>query len=186
LYTLANAQQAIVDGEPPDLPKDKFSEEAIDFVKSCLNKIPKARPTYAMLLRHAWVTQLMKPPTISEDEEAEKAAEAGLDLNSAGPDAPTTEDKEVAEWVKNAMERKRQGKMKEVKKPALHEAPLDAVPGSPLMTKDEALVTVDDGEPSKEPIKPNPGVRINSPELQLAHVESVDFASNVTKDETKE
>lgn len=143
-----------------------------------------------MLLRHGWVAPLMKPPTISEDEEAEKAAEAGSDLDpsiaSALPDIPSTEDKEVAEWVRNALEKKRQGKMKEAKKPALHEAPLDAVPGSPLMTKDEALASVDHDEESKEPIKPNQGVRVNSPELQLAHVETVDFAPNVAKGETDE
>ena len=122
---------------------------------------------------------MMKPPTISEDEEAEAAAEAGREFETGATmgDLPSTEDKEVAEWVKDALERKRQGKMKEAKKPALHEAPLDAVPGSPLMTKDEApkSVTEEDAEP-KTPIKPNPGIRIESPELKLAHVESVDFA----------
>ena len=126
----------------------------------------------------------MKPPTISEDEEAEAAAEAGSEFWTSGTmeHIPSTEDKEIAEWVRNAMEKKRQGKLKEPKKPALHEAPLDAVPGSPLMTKDEAPATVgeEEAEP-KTPIKPNPGVRMNSPELTLAHVESVDFASNFDK-----
>ena len=121
----------------------------------------------------------MKPPTISEDEEAEAAAEAGSEFSSGGTmtDVPSTEDKEVAEWVKNALERKRQGKVKEAKKPALHDAPLDAVPGSPLMTKDEAPAAVaKEAADPKTPIKPNPGIRIESPELKLAHVESVDFA----------
>ena len=164
-----------MDGDPPDLPHDRFSAEAIDFVHGCLNKVPKMRPTYSMLLRHAWVSPLMKPPTISEDEEAEKAAEAGSEFSTGGAidGAASTEDKEVAAWVKDALERKRQGKLAQPKKPALHEAPLDAVPGSPLMTKDEA--------PSMDPIKPNPGVRIESPELSHAHVESVDFASHIEK-----
>ena len=128
----------------------------------------------------------MKPPTISEDEEAEKAAEAGSDLSTAAvlDSVPSTEDKEVAEWARNALERKRQGKLVEQKKPALHEAPLDAVPGSPLLTKDEAPAVVDGEEAmSKGPIKPNPGVRVESPELHSARVESVDFASNIDKSE---
>jgi mitogen-activated protein kinase kinase len=178
-----------VDGTPPDLPDDKFSPEAIEFVRGCLNKIPKLRPTYAMLLRHGWVAPLLKPPTISEDEEAEKAAEAGDDVSPGGMSngAPSTADKEVAAWVKDAIERKRQGKLKEVKKPALHGAPLDAVPGSPLMAKEEAPVSIDDAvvaEMVKERIKPNPGVRVHSPELALAHVEGVDFASIPKEDES--
>lgn len=39
---------AIVEGEPPDLPEDGFSEAARDFARGCLNKIPKLRPTYPM------------------------------------------------------------------------------------------------------------------------------------------
>ncbi|BFZ61195.1 MAP kinase kinase Wis1 [Saitoella coloradoensis] len=46
--------QAIVDGEPPELPED-FSEDAKDFVRQCLNKSPRNRPNYAQLLRHPWL-----------------------------------------------------------------------------------------------------------------------------------
>lgn len=46
---------AIVDGPPPKLPRDKFSDEAQDFVSVCLQKIPERRPTYAVLLEHPWV-----------------------------------------------------------------------------------------------------------------------------------
>jgi mitogen-activated protein kinase kinase len=149
-----------------------------------LNKIPKLRPTYAALLRHAWLAPLIKPPTISEDEEAEKAAEAG-DSMDAGPQIEssiTTADKEVADWVKSAIEKKQKGQLTFAKKPALHEAPLDAVPGSPLMSKDEAPATVDADEGAAaaaeaEDIKPNPGVRVNSPELISAKIEPVDFAN---------
>lgn len=173
-----------MDGEPPDLPADRYSEQAVDFVRGCLNKIAKKRPTYAMLLRHGWLAPMMKPPTISEDEEAEKAAEAGSDLSAGAIDGvPSTEDKEVAEWMKSALERKRQGKLVEPKKPALHEAPLDAVPGSPLMSKDEAPVSVDEDVAAQGSIKPNPGVKVHSSELTKAQVESVDFASNVAKNE---
>ena len=114
--------QAIVEGDPPDLPEE-FSDAAKDFVRGCLNKTPKLRPTYAMLLRHAWLAPLLKPPTISEEDE--EAATEDPDQESTGP--PVI-DKEVAEWVIDAMERKRSGKMGQKAKPALHAVPLDAVP----------------------------------------------------------
>ena len=134
-----------------------------------------------MLLRHAWLAPLLKPPTISEDEEAEKAAEAGDSMGTGGAldDRPSTADREVAEWVKAALAKKAEGKMTFAKKPALHEAPLDAVPGSPLMSKEDAPSHV--GEPAADEgkIKSNPGVRVDSPELISAQIEPVDFASNV-------
>ena len=100
-----------------------FSDQAKDFVRGCLNKIPKLRPTYALLLRHPWLTPLLKPPTISEEDE--EAAEEAAENESIGP--PVL-DKEVADWVVSAMERRRNGKMGKKAKPALHAAPLDAVP----------------------------------------------------------
>lgn len=153
-----------MDGEPPDLPADQYSEAARDFVKGCLNKVPGMRPTYAMLIRHAWLSPLMKPPTISEDEEAEKAAEAGAELGGEG-EISLTADKEVSQWVENAIERKKAGKMTASAKPALHTAPLDAVPGSPLMDRENT-----------EAVQPNPGVRVDSPELVEAKIHSLDFA----------
>lgn len=39
----------------------------------------------------------------------------------------STEDPEVAEWVKNALHRKKKGLMGESQKPALHTAPLDTM-----------------------------------------------------------
>ncbi|KIW99806.1 uncharacterized protein Z518_10734 [Rhinocladiella mackenziei CBS 650.93] len=166
---------AIVDGAPPDLPADRFSEAAIDFVRGCLNKIPRLRPTYAMLLRHAWLAPLMKPPTISEDAEAEQAAEAGVESAFANGSTPDTADKEVADWVKSALERKKAGKMAVGKKPALHEAPLDAVPGSPLLTQPERVPLAEDKMVTE--IKPNSGVRVESPDLTAAKVHSLDFAT---------
>ncbi|KAI4159655.1 MAG: hypothetical protein LQ342_006422 [Letrouitia transgressa] len=118
---------AIVDGEPPDLPND-FSEPAKDFVQKCLNKTPKLRPTYAMLLRHAWLAPLLKPPTISEDEEQGAPGADNVHTTAAGH---TVVDKEVADWVCNAIERRRNGSMGKKVKPALHAAPLDAVPSPP-------------------------------------------------------
>ncbi|KAJ3051843.1 MAP kinase kinase Wis1 [Rhizophlyctis rosea] len=46
---------AIVSGEPPDLPADKYSQECRDFVAKCLNKLPKDRPSYAELLNTPWL-----------------------------------------------------------------------------------------------------------------------------------
>ncbi|KAK5938501.1 MAP kinase kinase Wis1 [Knufia obscura] len=166
---------AIVDGEPPELPAERYSESAREFVKGCLNKIPKMRPTYAALLRHSWLAPLMKPPTIQEDEEAETAAEAGGDASADMEPLPLTADKEVANWVHEAMERKRTGKMASAEKPALHAAPLDQVPGSPMTN-----------EPADAPIAPNPGVRIDSPELVSAKVHSLDFASGVERVDSSE
>jgi mitogen-activated protein kinase kinase len=163
-----------VDGDPPDLPSDRFSEAAIDFVRGCLNKIPRLRPNYGMLLRHAWLAPLLKPPTISEDDEDEEAAEAGISSAFTNGSVPDTADKEVAAWVKGALEKKAAGKLASHKKPALHEAPLDAVPGSPLLSQDD-MGGLGDNANSTE-IKPNVGVRVESPDLLAARVQGVDFA----------
>ncbi|KAL8725285.1 MAG: hypothetical protein Q9166_007459 [cf. Caloplaca sp. 2 TL-2023] len=117
---------AIVDGEPPDLPADDFSDEAKDFVRGCLNKIPKLRPTYAMLLRHPWLAPLLKPPTISEEDE--DASDGNSEPSSGGGSNPPILDREIADWVKGAMEKRKNGTKGKKSKPALHAAPLDAVP----------------------------------------------------------
>jgi len=46
---------AIVDGDPPVLPEDRFDSECRDFVAQCLNKNPQHRPTYAQLLDHPFL-----------------------------------------------------------------------------------------------------------------------------------
>jgi len=46
---------AIVQGDPPSLPEDKFSAECHDFVAQCLNKNPQNRSTYAQLLEHPFL-----------------------------------------------------------------------------------------------------------------------------------
>ena len=48
---------AIVDGPPPKLPADKFSDEALDFVSLCLQKIPDRRPNYSNLYEHPWLAK---------------------------------------------------------------------------------------------------------------------------------
>lgn len=135
---------AIVDGEPPDLPSDKFSEAARDFVAGCLNKIPKLRPTYPMLLQHAWLAPLIKPETITEDDEeaAEAAAENGENIEAEAEAKPAEDsgnfiDREVGEWVIDAIDRRKKGIMGKSAKPALHAAPLDAM-GSPMAEKPTA------------------------------------------------
>jgi hypothetical protein len=134
-----------------------------------------------MLIRHGWLAPLLKPPTINEDEEAEAAAEAGHD-NTSEP-LPETADKEVADWVKAAIECKISGKMAKSEKPALHAAPLDAVPRSPMLTREtEDAVTALDGPAETEPVShitPDEPVKMESPELEKAHIDSMDFAGSV-------
>jgi mitogen-activated protein kinase kinase len=144
MYSETNGYQAIVEGEPPDLPEEGFSEAARNFVRGCLHKIPKLRPTYAMLLQHAWLAPLVKPQTIAEEEEDDDAsAEATPNDDSDSPESvnskislgaklPPVIDQEVADWVLEALENRRRGKLgKGAQKPALHAAPLDAVNNSP-------------------------------------------------------
>jgi mitogen-activated protein kinase kinase len=127
--------KAIVDGEPPDLPNEGFSDAARDFVRGCLNKVPGLRPTYAMLLQHAWLAPLVRPETIleaDEDEEAEADGQTNEILESKSAHSPVV-DSDVADWVKEQLEKKKNGtlgKGGKAAKPALHAAPLDAV-GSP-------------------------------------------------------
>ena len=91
-------------------------------MKKALNKVPKLRPTYAMLLRHPWLAPLTKPETISEEDE-----EAGEQSTTRHPAAETDMyDAEVGQWVIEALEQKKQGKMGKKAKPALHTAPLDS------------------------------------------------------------
>lgn len=69
------------------------------------------------------------PATISEESGAEEAAEKGEDIEGHF-DESLRGDKEVAEWVKEALEKHRarieRGESLP-EKPALHKAPLDAV-----------------------------------------------------------
>lgn len=95
-------------------------------MRGCLNKIPKLRPTYAMLLRHPWLTPLLKPPTITEEDE--NGPNADCESPNDSHSDTSVLDREIADWVNGAMERRRNGTMGKKSKPALHAAPLDAVP----------------------------------------------------------
>lgn len=117
------------------MPAEGFSEAARDFVAGCLNKIPKLRPTYAMLLQHAWLAPLQKPAMILEEDEdvtspvepvsdknEAKSADGGAksdDVDNEGKEsapaaAPSSitqvVDEEVAAWVLKALDRRRQGR----------------------------------------------------------------------------
>ncbi|KJZ74829.1 hypothetical protein HIM_02944 [Hirsutella minnesotensis 3608] len=137
--TIFSQLSAIVEGDPPDLPKEGYSDTARDFIRGCLHKVPKMRPTYAALLKHAWLKPLSKPETIAEEaedgEEADNVAEAvgRMRLRSAN-----TEDAEVGEWVRSVLKRKEEGSGNlGPSRPALHAAPLDSMSpmGSPMLQK---------------------------------------------------
>jgi len=49
--------QAIVNGDPPELPDDRYSGSARNFVQRCLHKIPNRRATYAELMAHPFLVE---------------------------------------------------------------------------------------------------------------------------------
>jgi mitogen-activated protein kinase kinase len=112
------------------LPEAGYSIAAKDFVHGCLNKIPKLRPTYSMLLGHAWLAGFSKPETIGEEDE-ENAEELMSKQTDPGLLSYATEDEEVANWVKGQLEKKKLGSLTKSAKPALHAAPLNAMPSHP-------------------------------------------------------
>ena len=114
-----------MDGEPPDLPEEGFTATARDFVRGCLNKIPKLRPSYPMLLRHPWFSELMKPSTIREADEEAASSLADADYGPSTSSAILA-DEDVGRWVRDALEKRSKGGLGKRDKPALHAAPLDA------------------------------------------------------------
>lgn len=70
------------------MPTEGYSSTVRDFVRACLNKVPKLRPAYSDLLRHAWLAKLSGIDTIEEgDEEAAEAeAAAGRAVEKAAAD----------------------------------------------------------------------------------------------------
>nr|XP_036575192.1 mitogen activated protein kinase kinase [Colletotrichum truncatum]KAF6781731.1 mitogen activated protein kinase kinase [Colletotrichum truncatum] len=140
--TIFSQLSAIVEGEPPGLPEEGYSSTAHDFVKRCLNKVPKERPTYAMLLQHPWMAPFSKIETITEEAEEGDEADAAADAVGKMSLTSSTEDEEVAAWVNSVLERKRKGlDPKSVSRPALHAAPLDSVSpaSSPAVGSDARL-----------------------------------------------
>jgi len=98
-----------------------------------------------MLLQHAWLAPLLKPDTITEeDEEAAEAAEAAENVEvaadgEAGESAHSFEDEEVGKWVIDALEKKKKGVLGDAAKPALHAAPLNAAMSPPAEVKPVAV-----------------------------------------------
>ncbi|ROV95453.1 hypothetical protein VMCG_08494 [Cytospora schulzeri] len=128
--TIFSQLSAIVEGEPPELPEG-YSALARDFVKSCLNKNPKKRHTYAMLLQHPWIKSLSKPETITEEAEAEVEATDNELADATAKQLSINEglgDVDVAAWANDVMDRKKKGlQPASIERPALHAAPLDSM-----------------------------------------------------------
>lgn len=132
--TIFSQLSAIVEGEPPGLP-DNYSSTARDFVRRCLNKVPKERPTYAMLLQHPWLKSMTQPQTITEEAEEGEEADAVADAVGKINLSSGTDDEEVAQWVQGVLAQKKQGSYGSVAaKPALHAAPLGISPASSPLT----------------------------------------------------
>ncbi|ORY67751.1 mitogen activated protein kinase [Pseudomassariella vexata] len=134
--TIFSQLSAIVEGDPPDLPSEGYSDVARLFVHGCLNKVPKLRPNYQALLASEWLQGLTKPETITEEDEeaAENDASAEAIAGAAGHldlSHSATEDAEIAAWVRGALQKKTTGEYGgTIDRPALHAAPLDV--GSPI------------------------------------------------------
>ncbi|KAL4795728.1 kinase-like domain-containing protein [Aspergillus venezuelensis] len=122
---------AIVHGEAPTLPESEYSDDAHSFVNACLDKNPQSRPSYSMLLRHPWLSSLMQPPTETNNSDIPSMSLA--DGTSGETTPPATDDEEVANWVRERLEKRRMGQVDGADRPALHAVALDAVPGSPLL-----------------------------------------------------
>ncbi|KAI1126156.1 kinase-like domain-containing protein [Nemania abortiva] len=133
--TIFSQLSAIVDGDPPDLP-ETYSQTARTFVNGCLHKAPKLRPNYQALLASEWLKGLSKPETITEDEEEAQENDASAEAvantaESIDISHSSTEDIEVATWVKEVLGKKASGQYGESDgKPALHNAHLDVVANS--------------------------------------------------------
>lgn len=89
-----------------------------------------------MLLQHTWLATLNKVDTISEEDE--EAAEAGVDPGSSARNSDDVDedgerwiDRDVGLWVREQLQKKREGRLNKHKSPALHAAPLDAAASSP-------------------------------------------------------
>lgn len=108
-----------------------------------------------MLLQHVWLAPLNKVETITEEDEDEDGAavessvstDTGSNVQiveSGGTDGPASKgdgmvdehgekwiDRDVGLWVREQLDKKRQGRLGKHRSPALHAAPLDAVPKQP-------------------------------------------------------
>ncbi|KAF4595195.1 MAP kinase kinase PBS2 [Ophiocordyceps camponoti-floridani] len=127
--TIFSQLSAIVEGDPPDLPKEGYSDMARDFIRGCLHKIPMMRATYPALLNHPWLKPLSKPQTITEEvEDCEEADKIAEEVGRIRLSADDKEDAEVGDWVKSVLRRKEEdGDNHGPSRPALHTVPLDSM-----------------------------------------------------------
>lgn len=110
-----------------------------------------------MLLKHAWLKPLVAPAVAIIEEEEEDEENAQVPAAPPSPEEakssllpPDVVDAEVAEWVIQASEKKRLGKLGKSEKPALHAAPLDAMV-SPA-TEGDAVKAPDESTPLDNPV----------------------------------
>lgn len=80
---------AIVDSPPPNLPQDRFSPEAQDFVSMCLQKIPERRPNYAALLEHPWLKKYRNVDVGMSEYITKRLEKRRLLLEASGGQEPT-------------------------------------------------------------------------------------------------
>ncbi|PFH56502.1 hypothetical protein XA68_16411 [Ophiocordyceps unilateralis] len=127
--TIFSQLSAIVEGDPPDLPKEGYSDTARDFIRGCLHKMPMMRATYAALLNHPWLKPLSKPQTINEEvEEGDEADKIAEEVGRIRLSGENNEDAEVGDWVKSVLKRKEEGCGNNgPSRPALHTAPLNSI-----------------------------------------------------------
>ncbi|KAI8318534.1 kinase-like protein [Martensiomyces pterosporus] len=77
---------AIVHGDPPALPSDRYSASACDFVSRCLSKDSSTRPLYQDLLQHPWMVEA-ESSTVDMEDWASRAHSLSLARNAAAPPA---------------------------------------------------------------------------------------------------
>jgi len=88
-----------------------------------------------------WLAELIKPDTITEEDEDEEAVAAAESNGAVEPvDDEQFVDKEVGTWVREQIQKRKEGRLNRHAKPALHAAPLDAI-GSPSPTMDRPKAT---------------------------------------------
>ena len=58
---------AIVHGDPPELPEEKYSEEARDWVAQCLRKDPERRASYRELLVSVRISDSASKTDVTQD-----------------------------------------------------------------------------------------------------------------------
>jgi len=94
-----------------------------------------------MLLQHAWLAPLEGMNMITEEDEEEEENGTTIPPSSTrresesfqlDPEGNPWIDQEVGSWVREQIRKRKEGLLGKHRKPALHAAPLDAMPTSPV------------------------------------------------------